>query len=131
MLRNSCCLLTPALPNGGLLERFNGFETLAGHTTVEPLSLPSLGLSFDGATPSNDFVTKCTRWNTTASPTSRATQRTFVDLNAFLGIQMLHGTYLNGGVMGSGPTAEQIANAILLPGSAASDTSGAVSRIMW
>jgi hypothetical protein len=40
------------------------------------------------------------------------------DLNAFLGIETLHGTYLNGGVDGSGPTAEQIANAILLPGSA-------------
>ena len=40
------------------------------------------------------------------------------DLNAFLGIETLHGTYLNGGD-GTGSAAarrlEQIANAILLP----------------
>ena len=39
------------------------------------------------------------------------------DLNAFLGIAEIHGTYLNGGIDGSGPTPEQIADAILLPGS--------------
>jgi hypothetical protein len=40
------------------------------------------------------------------------------DLNAFLGIATLHGTYLNGFEPGNGgPTAEQIADATLLPGS--------------
>jgi hypothetical protein len=50
------------------------------------------------------------------------------ELNAFLGIQTLHGTYLNGGVDGSGPTAEQIANAILLPGSALSNTADSLTN---
>jgi len=45
-----------------------------------------------------------------------------------LGIQTLHGTYLNGGVGGSGPTAEQIANALLLPGSAASGTTDSLTN---
>jgi hypothetical protein len=111
----------PSAPNGGLLERFNGFETLAGHTTVDPLSLPSLGLSFDGATPSNDFVTNMYSLEYDGFTDFPRYPANFLsDLNAFLGIETLHGTYLNGGVMGSGPTAEQIANAILLPGSAAS-----------
>ena len=50
------------------------------------------------------------------------------DLNAFLGIEDLHGTYLNGGVDGSGPTAEQIANAILLPGSMDSGTADSLTN---
>src|ERR1700730_2312250 len=35
----------PSAPNGGLLERFNGFETINGPQTgtVDPLNLPSLG----------------------------------------------------------------------------------------
>ena len=50
------------------------------------------------------------------------------DLNAFLGIATIHGTYLNGGVDGSGPTAEQIANAILLPGSMDSGTTDSLTN---
>ena len=34
----------PSNPNGGLLERFNGFETTSGQTVSDPLNLPSLGI---------------------------------------------------------------------------------------
>jgi len=119
----------PSNPNGGLLERFNGFETMSGHTTVEPLNLPSLGLSFDGATPSNDFVTNIYSLEYDGFTDFPRYPLNFLsDLNAFLGIQTLHGTYLNGGVGGSGPTAEQIANALLLPGSAASGTTDSLTN---
>jgi hypothetical protein len=47
----------PNSPNGGLLERFNGFETTSGTTVPDELNLPSLGVSFDGATPSDAFPT--------------------------------------------------------------------------
>ena len=33
----------PSNPNGGLLERFNGFETTSGQTTVDPLNLAEPG----------------------------------------------------------------------------------------
>src|ERR1700737_817293 len=119
----------PSAPNGGLLERFNGFETMSGHTTVDPLNLPSLGLSFDGATPSNDFVTNIYSLEYDGFTDFPRYPLNFLsDLNAFLGIQTLHGTYLNGGVGGSGPTAEQIANALLLPGSAASGTTDSLTN---
>jgi hypothetical protein len=111
-------LADPSNPNGGLLERFNGFETLSGATHVLPLSLPSLGLGFDGATPSDDFVTNIYSLEYDGfTDFPRYPINFLADLNAFLGIQTLHGTYLNGGIGGSGPTPEQIANAILLPGS--------------
>ena len=107
-------------PNGGIFERFNGFETLSGNTTVNPLSLASLGLNFNGATPADDFTTNIyTLEYDGLSDFPRYPINLLSDINAFLGVQTLHGTYLNGGVDGSGPTAEQIANAILLPGSAA------------
>jgi hypothetical protein len=110
-------------PNGGLLERFNGFETLSGNTTVNPLSLASLGINFNGATPADDFTTNIyTLEYDGFADFPRYPINLLSDLNAFLGITTLHGTYLNGGVDGSGPTAEQIANAILLPGSALDGT---------
>jgi hypothetical protein len=108
----------PSNPNGGLLERFNGFETLSGNTTVNPLNLASLGISFNGATPADDFTTNIYSLEYDGFADFPRYPINFLsDLNAFLGIEDLHGTYLNGGVDGSGPTAEQIANAILLPGS--------------
>jgi hypothetical protein len=108
----------PSNPNGGLLERFNGFETLSGHTTVDPLTLPSLGLVFDGSTPANDFTTNIYSLEYDGFTDFPRYPLNFLsDLNAFLGIETLHGTYLNGGVGGSGPTATEIANALLLPGS--------------
>ena len=119
----------PSAPNGGLLERFNGFETMAGHTTVDPLNLPSLGLSFDGATPSDDYVTNMYSLEYDGFTDFPRYPANFLsDLNAFLGIETLHGTYLNGGVDGSGPTADQIAHAILLPGSALSDTADSLTN---
>ena len=108
----------PSNPNGGILERFAGFETTSGQTVSDPLSLPSLGFVFDSATPSDDYVTSIYSLEYDGFTDFPRYPLDFLsDLNAFLGIETLHGTYLNGGVDGSGPTAEQIANAILLPGS--------------
>jgi hypothetical protein len=108
----------PNNPNGGLFERFNGFETLNGNTTVDPLNLASLGISFDGATPSDDFTTSIyTVEYDGFADFPRYPLNLLSDVNAFLGIEELHGTYLNGGVDGSGPTATDIADATLLPGS--------------
>jgi hypothetical protein len=119
----------PSNPNGGLLERFNGFETLAGNTTVNPLNLASLGVSFSGATPSDDFVTNIYSLEYDGFADFPRYPINFLsDLNAFLGIETLHGTYLDGGVGGSGPTAEQIANAILLPGSMDSGTADSLTN---
>jgi hypothetical protein len=113
----------PSAPNGGLLERFNGFETLSGSTTVNPLNLASVGISFDGATPSDDFVTNMYSLEYDGfTDFPRYPINFLADLNAFLGIEEIHGTYLNGGIDGSGPTPEQIADAILLPGSMDSTT---------
>jgi hypothetical protein len=113
----------PSAPNGGLLERFNGYETTSGETNTLPLNVPSLGISFDGATPADDFQTSIyTLEYDGFADFPRYPQNFLADLNAFLGIAEIHGTYLNGGVNGSGPTAEQIANATLLPGSEDSPT---------
>jgi hypothetical protein len=78
-------------PNGGILARFPGFP--AG----QPLQIPSLGLTFYGATPSN-----------TIYPTNIYTLEYdgyadfpqypinfLADLNAFAGIYYVHGTYFN------------------------------------
>jgi hypothetical protein len=122
-------LADPSNPNGGLLERFNGFETISGHTAIEPLNLPSLGLAFDGATPSDDFVTNIYSLEYDGfTDFPRYPLNLLADVNAFLGIQTLHGTYLDGGVDGSGPTAEQIANALLLPGSMDAGTADSLTN---
>ena len=119
----------PNAPNGGLFERFNGFETLSGNTTVDPLHLASLGISFNGATPSDDFITNIyTLEYDGFADFPRYPINFLSDLNAFLGILEIHGTYLNGGVGGSGPTAEQIANAILLPGSMDAGTADSLTN---
>jgi hypothetical protein len=78
-------------PNGGLLARFPGFP--AG----QPLHIPSLGITFYGATPSN-----------TIYPTNIYTLEydgyadfpqypinLISDLNAFAGIEYVHGNYFN------------------------------------
>jgi hypothetical protein len=111
----------PSNPNGGALERFAGFETTSGQTVSDPLSLPSLGFVFDNATPSDDYVTSIYSLEYDGFADFPRYPLDFLsDLNAFLGIATLHGTYLNGFEPGNGgPTAEEIANAILLPGSAA------------
>jgi hypothetical protein len=120
----------PSNPNGGALERFAGFETTSGHTVSDPLSLPSLGFVFDSATPSDDYVTSIyTLEYDGFADFPRYPLNFLSDLNAFLGIATLHGTYLNGFEEGhGGPTAEQIANAILLPGSADSGTADSLTN---
>jgi PE-PPE domain len=122
-------LADPNNPNGGLFERFNGFETMSGHSTVDQLNLASLGFAFNGATPSDDYLTNIYSLEYDGfTDFPRYPINLLSDLNAFLGIEDLHGTYLNGGVDGSGPTAEQIANAILLPGSMASGTADSLTN---
>ncbi len=109
----------PNNPNGGLLERFNGFETTAGTAVHDELNLPSLGVAFDGATPADAYPTDIyTLEYDGLADFPRYPLNFLSDLNAFLGFAEIHGTYLDGGVDGVGPTAEQIATATLLPGSA-------------
>jgi PE-PPE domain len=109
----------PSNPNGGLLERFAGFETTSGQTVSDPLNLPSLGFVFDSATPSDDYVTNIYSLEYDGFADFPRYPLNFLsDLNAFLGIALLHGTYLNGFEPGNGgPSAEEIANATPLPGS--------------
>jgi hypothetical protein len=81
----------PMNPNGGILARFPGFPN------GQPLQLPSLGITFYGATPPN-----------TIYPTNIYTLEydgladfpqypiNFIsDVNAFAGIVYVHGTYVN------------------------------------
>jgi PE-PPE domain len=117
---NFLLVADPSNPNGGALERFAGFEPSTGGPPVsDPLSLPSLGFVFDSATPSDDYVTSIYSLEYDGFADFPRYPLNFLsDLNAFLGIATLHGTYLNGFEPGNGgPTAEEIANAILLPGS--------------
>src|ERR1700744_186506 len=109
----------PSNPNGGALERFAGFETTSGHTVTDPLKLPSLGFVFDSSTPSDDYVTNIYSLEYDGFADFPRYPLNFLsDLNAFLGIATLHGTYLNGFIEGhGGPTAAEIAGATLLPGS--------------
>jgi hypothetical protein len=120
----------PSNPNGGALERFAGFETTSSQTVSDPLNLPSLGFVFDSATPSDDYVTNIYSLEYDGFADFPRYPLNFLsDLNAFLGIATLHGTYLNGFEEGhGGPTAEQIANAILLPGSADSGTADSLTN---
>jgi len=100
----------PSAPNGGLLERFDG------------LNLPSLGISFDGATPADDFPTDIYSLEYDGYPDFPRYPIDFLaDLNAVLGTITLHTSYLNEGLVPPepGPTPEQIATATLLPGSEA------------
>jgi hypothetical protein len=122
-------LADPNTPNGGLFERFNGFETMSGQSTVDQLNLASLGIAFNGSTPSDDYLTNIYSLEYDGfTDFPRYPINLLSDVNAFLGILDLHGTYLNGGVDGSGPTAEQIANALLLPGSMASGTADSLTN---
>jgi hypothetical protein len=113
----------PSNPNGGLLERFNGYETTSGDTHTLELNAPSVGISFDGATPADDFQTDIyTLEYDGFADFPRYPIDVLADVNALLGIAELHGTYLNGGGAAGGPTAADIADAKLLPGSADSTT---------
>ena len=87
----------PMNPNGGLWERFAG------------LSFPSLGLTFYGATPANDFPTKIyTLEYDGAADFPRYPIDLLADLNAMAGLYYVHGNYLD-------LTPTQIATAVTLP----------------
>ena len=91
----------PSNPNGGLLARFPG------------LSLPSLGITFGNATPSNDFATTIyTLEYDGFADFPLYPIDVFSDLNAIAGIVFVHGNY---------PflSAAQLASAITLPQSGA------------
>ncbi len=105
----------PSAPNGGILERFAGFETTTGMPVSDPLSIPSMGLSFDSATPADDYVTSIYSLEYDGFTDFPRYPIDFLsDLNAFLGIAEIHGTYL------TDFTPQDIANdAFLLPGSEA------------
>jgi PE-PPE domain len=120
----------PNNPNGGLLERFNGFETVSGQPVQDELNIPSLGVSFDGATPSDAFPTDIYSLEYDGLTDFPRYPLDFLsDLNAFLGFAEIHGTYLNQGLgEAGGPTAEQIANATLLPGSALDGTTDSLTN---
>jgi PE-PPE domain-containing protein len=111
-------------PNGGLLSRFDGFTPSTGAPAVsDPLNLPSLGIGFDGATPSSDYATNIYTIEYDGFADFPKYPLNFLsDLNAFLGIESLHGTYLNGGDgtdgLGSGPSLADIQTATPLPVSA-------------
>jgi hypothetical protein len=72
----------PMNPNGGLLARFPG------------LTMPSLGFTFYGATPGNDFVTNIyTIEYDGFADFPQYPIDFFADLNALAGIYYVHGTY--------------------------------------
>ncbi len=112
-------------PNGGLLSRFDGFTPSTGAPAVsDPLNLPSLGISFDGATPASEYPAQIYTIEYDGFADFPKYPINFLsDLNAFLGIQTLHGTYLNGGDgtggLGSGPSLADIEHATPLPVSGA------------
>ena len=111
-------------PNGGLLSRFDGFTPSSGPAVSDPLNLPSLGIGFDGATPSSDYATNIYTIEYDGFADFPKYPLNFLsDLNAFLGIESLHGTYLNGGDgtggLGSGPSLGDINSATPLPVSGA------------
>jgi PE-PPE domain len=104
----------PSAPNGGLLERFD--------FPGAQLNLPSLGVSFDGATPSDYVPTDIYTLEYDGFADFPKYPINFLaDLNAFLGIEEIHDTY------GAVPP-EEIANAILLPGSMASGTTDSLTN---
>lgn len=94
----------PNLPNGGLFERFN-LPTFDSYPTI-----PSLGITFNGATPAD------TPWETAIytmeydgyADFPRYPINLLADLNAVLGIQYVHTIYPS-------LTDEQLASAIELP----------------
>ncbi|WP_343601039.1 PE-PPE domain-containing protein [Mycobacterium sp.] len=97
----------PNLPNGGLFERLDG------------LTLPALGITFNGATPSDLFPTTIyTQEYDGFADVPKYPINLLSDINSVLGIQYVHPTYTT-------LTPDQIApesesnpgGAILLPGS--------------
>jgi PE-PPE domain len=111
----------PSNPNGGLLERFDGATLLNGTPINDQLNLPSMGVSFDGATPANDFATTIYTLEYDGFADFPQYPLNFLsDLNAVLGIDTIHGTYLDLTSQQVTPVADG-GDAILLPGSALDD----------
>ncbi len=91
-------------PNGGIFERFDG------------LNLSSLGIDFYGATPADDFPTTIyTLEYDGYADFPRYPLDILSDLNAIEGINVVHGDYTD-------LTSAQLATAIKLPTSGATDT---------
>jgi len=94
----------PSAPNGGLLQRFAG------------LDLASLGITFSGATPDNSFPTTIyTIEYDGFADFPEYPINLLADVNAFLGIYYLHGTYPD-------LTPAQVAKAFVLPTSGPTTT---------
>jgi hypothetical protein len=101
----------PSAPNGGLLARFPGAV------------IPSLGTVFGNSTPADDFTTVIyTQEYDGFADFPRYPLDFLADLNAFLGIEYVHGHYLTYPVTGVGPTPEEISTALTLPTTGATDT---------
>jgi PE-PPE domain len=91
----------PNLPNGGLFERLDG------------LTIPSLGITFNGATPADLYPTTIyTQEYDGFADVCRYPIDFLCDINSVLGIEYVHGTYMNF-------TPAQIDSGFLLPGSQA------------
>jgi len=101
---NFVLLGDPMNPNGGLLARFPG------------LTLPSLGLTFYGATPANAFPTVIYTLEYDGFADFPQYPIDFLsDVNALLGVIFVHGNY-------AGLTGAQIGTAIQLPTQGATQT---------
>ena len=100
----------PLAPNGGFFSRFPG------------LNLPSIGVTFGGGTPSDLFPTTIyTREYDGLADFPQYPIDVLADVNALLGIQYLHGSYLS-------LTPSQVATGVLLPGSAALGTPNSMTN---
>lgn len=83
---------SPSTPNGGLLSRF---DLTSINPNLPELTLPSLGVTFSGGTPSE------TPWQTAFytqeydgfADFPKYPLNLLADINAFLGIMFVHGTY--------------------------------------
>ncbi|MEO6794290.1 MAG: PE-PPE domain-containing protein [Mycobacterium sp.] len=101
---------SPSTPNGGLLSRFDLTSLPNVGTNMPELTLPSLGVTFSGATPTD------TPWDTAMysqeydgfADFPKYPLNFLADINAFLGIMYVHGTYPT-------LTDAQLASAIELP----------------
>ncbi|SRX92702.1 PPE family protein PPE28 [Mycobacterium tuberculosis H37Rv] [Mycobacterium shimoidei] len=104
----------PMNPNGGILERFAGFTDMNGQMFNDPqLVLPSLGLTFYGATPDDLYPTTIYTLEYDGYADFPKYPLNFLaDLNALLGLG-----FGNPSVHGSYPilSDEQLASAVLLP----------------
>lgn len=107
-------------PNGGLLARFPGFPD------GTPLELQSLGITFYGATPQNTpyHTDIYTLQYDGYADFPRYPINIISDLNAFIGIETVHGHYPT-----TNPGALPPGDLVLLPGSVDNPAPGGVSSV--